>query len=162
MAWTLTTIAFCLTLGRFYIRWWKIKQLQLDDLFNGLALISLLCFIATYQAYLPIQYNFQLFLLGLGGYDVDDDQLLYIQKLNIANVVFFWMTIYLVKATFLALYWALFSVSKTFRVAWICVAMYTLISFLVTFFAIFWSCGTPSQIANVGTKPHSLYQALNC
>lgn len=150
MGWTLASTAICLTFGRFYIRWRKIGRLGLDDILNGLALIALLCFMATYQAYLPIQYAYELFGLGLGGHDASDDQLLYIQNLNTANIVFFWITLYLVKGTFLALYWTLFNVSKTFRVAWNCVTAYTFISFLATFFAIFWSCGTPNKIANVG------------
>lgn len=104
----------------------------------------------TYQVYLPVQYNFQLFALGLGGYLPTEAQLSYINKVSNVNVAFFWLTIYFVKASFLALYWAIFEVSTKFRLAWMVVTAYTLISFLITFLAIFWSCGKPSQINNLG------------
>ncbi|KAF7960168.1 hypothetical protein EAE96_001766 [Botrytis aclada] len=149
LAWTLFSISTVLTLGRFYIRWQKGKSLHLDDIFNALALGSLLAFAITYQVYLPIQYNYQLYTLGLGGYLPSDDQLMYAQNVGIVNIVFFWVTIYLVKASFLALYWALFSVSIAFRRWWLAVAIYTGISFLATFFAIFWSCKTPSQLEDL-------------
>ncbi|KAF7933280.1 hypothetical protein BELL_0342g00090 [Botrytis elliptica] len=149
LAWTLFSISTVLTFGRFYIRWQKGKSLHLDDIFNALALGSLLAFAITYQVYLPIQYNYQLYALGLGGYLPSDDQLMYAQNVGIVNIVFFWVTIYLVKASFLALYWALFSVSSAFRKWWLAVAIYTGISFLATFFAIFWSCKTPSQLEDL-------------
>ncbi|TAQ87319.1 hypothetical protein B7494_g4369 [Chlorociboria aeruginascens] len=108
-------------------------------------------FLATYQAYFPISYNYELFALGFGGHSVTNDQIAYAQILNTANIFFFWITIYLVKAAFLALYWALFGVSNKFRRAWLCVTAYTVATFLVTFFSIFWSCGTPSKISNLAS-----------
>ncbi|KAF5875879.1 uncharacterized protein Bfra_002275 [Botrytis fragariae] len=150
LAWTLLSISTVLTFGCFYIRWQKGKSLHLNDIFNALALGSLLAFAITYQVYLPIQYGYQLYALGLGGYIPSDDQLMYAQNVGIVNIVFFWVTIYLVKASFLALYWALSSVSNAFRKWWLAVAIYTGISFLATFFAIFWSCKTPSHLEDVG------------
>ncbi|KAF7922380.1 uncharacterized protein EAE97_011122 [Botrytis byssoidea] len=135
LAWTLFSISTVLTFGRFYIRWQKEKSLHLDDVFNALALGSLLAFAITYQVYLPIQYNYQLYALGLGGYLPSDDQLMYAQNVGIVNIVFFW--------------WALFSISNAFRKWWIAVAIYTGISFLATFFVIFWSCKTPSQLEDL-------------
>ncbi|APA13286.1 hypothetical protein sscle_10g080560 [Sclerotinia sclerotiorum 1980 UF-70] len=149
LAWTLFCISTVITFGRFYIRWEKTKRLHLDDAFNGFALAALVGFIVTYQIYLPIQYNYQLYALGIGGYLPSDGQLLYVQNVSIVNVAFFWVTIYLVKASFLSLYWALFSVSNSFRKWWFVVAAYTLISFLATFLAIFWSCKTPTQLENL-------------
>ncbi|EDN98989.1 predicted protein [Sclerotinia sclerotiorum 1980 UF-70] len=132
-----------------------------DDAFNGFALAALVGFIVTYQIYLPIQYNYQLYALGIGGYLPSDGQLLYVQNVSIVNVAFFWVTIYLVKASFLSLYWALFSVSNSFRKWWFVVAAYTLISFLATFLAIFWSCKTPTQLENLAmTLPLGMLRAM--
>ncbi|TGO14303.1 hypothetical protein BTUL_0055g00530 [Botrytis tulipae] len=121
LAWTLFSISTVLTFGRFCIRGQKGKSLHLDDVFNALALGSLLAFAITYQVYLPIQYNYQLYALGLGGYLPSNDQLIYAQNMGIVNIVFFWRS----------------------------QSNYTAISFLATFFAIFWSCKTPSQLEDL-------------
>jgi hypothetical protein len=129
----------------------------LDDIFNGFALASLLVFITTYQVYFPTQYEYELYALGLGGYLPTDEKLSYINAVNEVNVVFFWVTIFFVKASFLSLYWVIFGVSKRFRLAWMLVVGYTVVSFLAIFLAFFWSCGTPSQISNLGMIPPSKF-----
>lgn len=79
-----------------------------------------------------------------------DHQLYIANLISIPNIVFFWVTIYCVKASFLSLYFVIFGVSKKFRMAWWAVAAYTFAAFLATFFAIFWSCGPPTKLTSVG------------
>ena len=55
-----------------------------------------------------------------------------------------WVTLYLVKASFLALMWCVFSVSAGFRKAWWIVTVYTFITFWIIFLSRFWQCGGPS------------------
>ncbi|PQE24481.1 hypothetical protein CJF30_00009963 [Rutstroemia sp. NJR-2017a BBW] len=118
LAWTLFSISAVLTFGRFYLRWKKAYRFYWDDIFNALALGSLLIFLITYQIFLPIDYNAELYELGVGGHVTTNDQWLYASDVNFANASFFWITLYCVKGSFLALYWELFSVSSGFKKAW--------------------------------------------
>ncbi|PQE21304.1 Pth11-like integral membrane protein [Rutstroemia sp. NJR-2017a WRK4] len=74
---------------------------------------------------------------------------LYASDVNFANASFFWITLYCVKGSFLALYWELFSVSSGFKKAWYIVATFTGLTFLMTFASIFWICGSPKDIHNL-------------
>lgn len=56
-----------------------------------------------------------------------------------------WTTLYLVKATFLALVQAIFSISARFRIAWWIVTIYTFTTFWPVFLSEFWQCGKPSS-----------------
>lgn len=102
-----------------------------DDVFNGLALLSLLAFCSTYQIYGPSKYNVQLYEEGINlkdtAYDFDK-----LKKFNDATIMIFWCVIHFVKASFLALYWMLFELSRKFRIAWWILAVYTTMSFLIT------------------------------
>ncbi|KAF2638105.1 hypothetical protein P280DRAFT_91111 [Massarina eburnea CBS 473.64] len=150
VAWIFTTLALLLTLGRFHIHWRKNRHFGWDDYFNGLALIFLLGFTITYQLFVPIEYNAELYALGLGGKRPTHQDVALDRKLNVANIVLFFCTIYAVKASFLALYWQMFEVSTKFRIAWILVSVYTVVSFLASFLAIFWNCGSPEHFLEDG------------
>lgn len=150
LAWTLCSLDIVLTFGRLYIRRRKVRKLLWDDILNGVALVALIAFIATYQVYLPSEHNIELYGLGLSGSAPTKEQMIFSLKLNMANVVLFWIVIYLVKSSFLALYWTVFSVSSGFRKAWGLVATYTVISFCATFLALFWHCGHPKGVVDPG------------
>ena len=62
---------------------------------------------------------------------------------------------YLVKASFLALCWYVFSPSASFRKAWWVVAIYTFLTFWPVFLSELWQCGSPSQYADVQACTHS-------
>lgn len=55
-----------------------------------------------------------------------------------------WATLYLVKASFLALIWHVFNVSAGFRKAWWIVTIYTFVTFWIIFLSELWQCGDPS------------------
>ena len=69
-------------------------------------------------------------------------------QLSTAEGLLLWMILYLVKAAFLALSWAIFKVSATFRRAWWIVTTYTFLTFWPVFLKAFWSCGRPSDYAD--------------
>lgn len=139
-----------ITFGRFYIRWRYIRKLQWDDVLNAAALVALIAFIATYQVYLPTEYNAELYGLGLSDVAPTEKDIIFSLKMNLANVMLFWIVIYLVKASFLALYWTLFRVSPGFRKAWWAVAIYTCISFCAIFVATLWQCNNPKSVFDPG------------
>ena len=60
-----------------------------------------------------------------------------------------WCTLYLVKASFLALMWTIFNISLGFRRAWLVVTVYTFITFWPVFFSALWQCGNPSDYDNI-------------
>ena len=68
-------------------------------------------------------------------------------KYELAGDMLFWTTLYLVKATFLALIRNIFNVSERFRRAWWVVTIYTAISFWPIFLSELWQCGPPSDYA---------------
>ncbi|PVI01524.1 hypothetical protein DM02DRAFT_704925, partial [Periconia macrospinosa] len=144
-AWIFTTIAILLTLGRFYLHRQNTKRWRWDDYLNSLALLSLIGFTTTYHLFAPIVNSAQLYLQNRGGKLPTDQVVRVALKINAANNVFFFCTIYLVKASFLALYWQIFEVSRRFRCVWCGVTTYTVVSFLASFLSLFWQCGRPEH-----------------
>lgn len=64
-------------------------------------------------------------------------------RVNAANTLLFWCCIYSAKASFLALYWHIFSYSTKFRVAWAVGAAFIPACFGITFMWSFFLCGDP-------------------
>jgi hypothetical protein len=146
----MTGLAIVLTVGRFAIHWRKNRKIRWDDNLNGAALLTMIGFIITYQLYVPIEYNAELYALGLSDHaptnrDIDLDM-----KYQMANILLFWLTIYLVKASFLALYWQIFEVSQGFRKAWGVIAAFTGLGFVLTLIGVFCHCGKPQDFLNLG------------
>ena len=122
--WTFTSVAIILTIGRLFLRW-KHTRMYLDDLFNGLALVCLIGYSACYDLYL----------------ESDNDATA--GKLNITISLLLWTSLYLVKASFLALCWNIFKVSTRFRKVWLCVVVYNLLTYIAIMVWITWPCYTP-------------------
>ena len=150
VAWTFTVTALLLTIGRFGIHWRKTRKFGWDDYFNAIAVVFLFVLIVTYQLYVPIQYNAQLYALGLSNQAPTGRDVILYMKLDYANIIMFFCVIYSVKASFLALYWQIFEVSQSFRVAWWGITSYTIVSFLISLLAIFWKCGSPAHMLDTG------------
>lgn len=144
----MTALAILVTIGRFRIHWVKSKTFGWDDYLNGIALIFLLVFTVTYQIYFPIDYQAQLYSLGLVDQPPKIQDVYLDMKIYIANAFMFFGVIYSVKASFLALYWKIFHISNKFRIAWWFVTVYTVLSFLLTFFSLFWQCGSLSDFGD--------------
>ena len=128
--WTIASVALVLTCGRFYIRW-KYSQINWDDICNG---VALLCLVANYAVFDV-------------GWVTDRDQTLHWRSLT-ATSMLFWTTLWLVKASFLALCWLIFEVSNGFRKAWWIVVAYTFLTYWPLFLWIIWECGEASDYDN--------------
>jgi len=132
------------------MHWAKLKKTRFDDLFNVSAVVFLIAFMVTWQRYVPLELPAQLYEAGKtdvppsGDYDPLDSM-----KNDFANIVVFWCCIYSVKASFLALYWQIFEVSRRFRVAWAALTAYVVLSFFVTTLSVFWHCGSPATLMNI-------------
>ena len=149
LAWTLGSIAIVATFGRFYLRFKKLKKWGLEDLLNAVALAALICYFAMFDAVFPILLQIEDFSKGLTDSSPSDDQMRHANKLNLAAIMLFWITIYAVKGSFLATYRTLFSISHAFRRAQLPAIIYILISFLATVVGALWNCGSPSLIFDV-------------
>lgn len=112
--------------------------------------MTLIAFDSLDQALSQFQYDLTLDSLGQASIVPSDAEVRRALKINLAEIVFFWVTQYLVKGAFLALYWTIFRVSRAFRMAWWPVALFTLASFLATFMAAFWQCGNPAILSDPG------------
>ena len=144
-----TALGVGLTIGRFYLHWHKRESARpaslWADYLNGAACVFLLGYIGTQASYLPLFYQLQLFARRQGPPPTYDMMVTYF-RVEFAQFLLFWMVIYLVKFSFLALYYALFAISKPFRAAWWGVTAFTVLAFLVDFLASLWDCGSPSGL----------------
>jgi hypothetical protein len=136
------------------MNWQRLRRLRIDDVFNGIAVVFLLAFMATWQAYAPLEYPAQLYAAGLTDALPPEYDIIEAMKIDFANLVLYWCTIYSVKASFLALYWQIFEISRRFRLAWFALTIYMVVSFLVTVFCLFWHCGSPATLIDPGTHFH--------
>ena len=82
--------------------------------------------------------------------NADSNSALYWQ-LQLAGNMLLWTTLYLVKASFLALIWTIFKVSAGFRRAWWAVTTFTFLTFWPIVLSEFWHCGGPSEYASAQT-----------
>lgn len=121
---TCLALTIVVTLSRFYLRC-KYRILEWDDFFNGLALMCLIGY-----SVLP---------------DSDDQTDPSYWKLQLADNMLIWVTLWLVKASFLALIWSIFNISKGFRRAWWIAMIFTFLAFWPCFFNNLWQCGLPSK-----------------
>ena len=104
----------------------------------------------TWQRIVPIALEYQYYEMGVSNKVPPSLDMQEVLIYNSANLVLFWCLKYAVKASFLALYWHIFELSRRFRIAWVLLTLYTTLSFLVTLMAIFWHCGTPDTFMSQG------------
>ena len=97
----------------------------LDDLFNGLALVCLIGYSASYDIWIR-----------------SDDEPTE-TKLSVVVGLLQWTTLYLVKASFLALCWTIFSVSTKFRKLWLFVVAYNFLTYVAIMVWVTWPCYRP-------------------
>lgn len=105
---------------------------------------------AIFEIYIPIEYNAILYSKGLSNRPPTDVEAVRDMKMNIATIILFFLIIYSVKASFLALYWEIFQISQRFRIAWFALTGYMGVSFIVTLITIFTRCGAAKDFANLG------------
>ena len=149
--WTMCAAGVLLTIGRFYLRWRKMRGLGYDDILNGAAALFLIALMITSQIYLPNEYDLELHDLGFIDTEPPAFDEAFNLKLTIAALILFWVVMFSVKASFLALYWHLFRVSKRFRIAWWITAVYTALSFVIIFLSILLRCDyKPQDMGNPG------------
>jgi hypothetical protein len=142
-------VCILLTTGRLIIRWKNLRRLSLDDIFNAVAAVLVVPFFIITLVTLPIDNKSQLHFLGYVDEGPTPADIEFRYQLSLASVLLFWLIIYAVKASFLALYWQIFAISTTFRIVWWLVAGYTAVSFLVSWLAVFWQCGSPSHLLHL-------------
>ena len=147
----MTAISVLLTAGRLILRWQSNARIGPDDWLNTLAAVLCIPFAIVTMQYLPDQYWAQRYYLGLGGRLPTLEEQILANKLELVTLFFFWIIIYLVKASFLALYWHLFRVSSRFLIVWWCTTGFIALSFLITMISILWKCGNPVHILDLGT-----------
>jgi hypothetical protein len=150
MLWTCVTIAVAITAGRLIIRFRKLRRLGTDDCLAALATVFMLAYAITWQEYIPSDYEMQLFKMKIIKSTTAMQRPARSMKLNLANGIMFWCTMYTVKASFLALYWSIFRVSKGFRKAWWCASVYITLSFTATILIRLFPCGRVQDVVNPG------------
>lgn len=150
MMWTSVAIAVAITAGRLAIRFRKLRRLGTDDCLAALAMVFMLAFAITWQEFTPSDYEMQLFKMKKIKSTNAMQRPARSMKLNLANGIMFWCTMYTVKASFLALYWSIFRVSKGFRKAWWCATIYMTLSFIAIILVRLFPCGRVQDVVNAG------------
>lgn len=129
--------------------WRKFQKLTLDDIFHGLAFLFLLTSGIVWSVYVQMierEANEQPNAAAKAiAFDVPTRL-----RYGFSILALYWGIVYSVKASFLALYWRLFSISIRFRTAWGCVVAFVGISGLITIFSNLWYCGSPSNLMDPG------------
>ena len=149
LCWTLTGLAVLLKIGRYIVRYKLALQFQLDDCIHGLATIILVALGGTYTSFIPLNHIIENWQDGNLAAPSNSDLHRYWQ-LEIAIAMQFWLVIYLVKFAFLMFYRKLFGVSQNFLVAWWLVSAFTILTYLMIIISIFWACGVPQNLFNLG------------
>ena len=65
--------------------------------------------------------------------------------------MFLWTILYLVKASFLALCWCIFSVSARFRLIWWMISIFTFLTYWPILLGELWACGSPAAFSDPAT-----------
>lgn len=146
--WTFAGIDVALTAGRYYIRRTRTsKRLRWDDFLHGVALVCLIALSAVSSYELPAVFN----VLGFQPEESvpTDAQVLKYIKLNMVQNMLFPTVLFSVRLSFLAMYWNIFQLVDSFRIAWYCVTTYICVAFLATLLCNLWICGSPSQLINL-------------
>lgn len=151
LIWVFTGSGIVLTAGRYIIRLKTVKTFKADDYVHGLALIVLICYVSTYTVMLPLNYAVEFWIAGTGKPPSEADLRRFVH-LEIAIATQFLVVMYLVKLAFLLFYWSIFNVSRLFMKAWWLVTIFTLLTFLANFIAVFWSCVTPRDFLVLGVS----------
>ena len=121
------------------------------DVFNGLAATFLVAFFACWQAYVPAEYTLALKM----NEDMEADIFVWHDfhynpynhlNMNIATSALYWACIYSAKATFLAMYWTIFSMDPPFRLWWNFAALYIFAAFVATIMMRFTLCGEVKHV----------------
>lgn len=146
----MSVLAISLTIGRLLIRWRKIHALRCDDVLNASAALLLIPFNVTMFLCIDYPLQEQLYMLGLRQDPPEPVQITYMLRLHLAFNLMFWVVIYLVKASFLALYWHLFEISTRFRIVWWVTAAFTAVGFLTSILLFLWHCGSPAKLLDEG------------
>ena len=113
-----------------------------------MALIMFITLVAVFEVDLSTTFKLQ---IASGNAALTSEQMDYSITLQLVVDMIFWLVIFFVKASFLATYWALFNVSRRFRIAWWAVAFYTFASGWALFLAPLWVCGAPSKATSFKT-----------
>ena len=111
-------------------------------------MLSLLAFNGISMINYPLSAKIQKFASGTGPEPSPSDFDLFFRSI-VALEITFWVTLYCVKTSFLLLYYVIFRVSRPFKIAWLAVLAYTILSFLACILVSFWTCGSPSELFNL-------------
>jgi hypothetical protein len=154
VAYIAASVSILLTAGRLVMHQRTSGRLRVDDIFNAIAAVLVVPFIAICLVALPIESEAQRYALGMEEAPPSMSELQYANTLTFTSLTLFWLIIYAVKGSFLSLYWHIFAVSSRFRIVWWLTAGYTATSFCITFLSVFWICGSPSKVNDIGKGPH--------
>ena len=149
VAWTFAGIAVALSAGRYAIRLRTGSGLHWDDLFHGLALLTLVIHHIIYTAVTPQVYDSSAHITTPEANPSPADVSKFL-RLKFATLMLLWITFYLIKASFLAFYRELFGVSGVFLRAWWAVIGLTFVTFWIGFLSLLWMCGAPLDLFVAG------------
>ena len=137
-----------LTIGRLVIRWRNLGRLFVDDYLNCVAATLIIPYSTILLLCLPILIRAQ--KSDFGGEVPKMDEINFVTKLQLWFGLLLWLILYTVKASFLALFWQIFSISRRFRMVWWASTVFVTLSGCITIVSVLWRCGDPSRPEDYG------------
>ncbi|KAI1171829.1 hypothetical protein F4777DRAFT_564153 [Nemania sp. FL0916] len=142
--WTLAAVTTVLFIGRLSIRCILVKTFHLDDFFSAVAWFVMV--LAIIVATLPNPINYKSGAIIVGEVPTPPlpeliDITITLRKWNLAGELFFWIGLYCAKLSFLFLYRVVFGPNGRYRIAWIVVTTYIVLSFGICLIGVFGECG---------------------
>lgn len=166
IAWAGVALAGCFVVARTMIRLFTLSRLQVDDYWIYFAFITLVvnAILTTLQA--PHSYYLA---HGVAGLVPADEKFLYhgnkYVRYEFASIGLFWTTLWVVKASFLTLYWKLFEGLREYRRWWWGVVVFTASTYMGCWIASALNCHPPSLYFDFGEHAYALWQSpqrTNC
>lgn len=130
--WVFFALTAFLLICRLFIRAWLHRQLYWDDVFAIVAFVFLLGQLITISIISPAVYYFVDVKEGMAHSHEFDDQFTTMMKGLLAHAICYAICIYLVKASFMSLFWRLVRNIETFRKLWWVITIVCAVSFCVT------------------------------
>jgi glycerol uptake facilitator-like aquaporin len=131
-------------------RWRVYRRFQLDDLFSAAAAFLVIPYTAATLVDDKVQYEMEEYALGLSASPPSLERIQNAFKTEVAATVFMWLIIYAAKAAFLTIYWRASCGRRAARHAWFAAAGVTSLCFGIIFFSVFWVCGSPTRVGDLG------------
>lgn len=147
---TFAIVSVVLTVARLIRTWRNSNCFHLDSIFTATATFLVIPYTTGTLIDDQVQYEMQMYSMGWSSSLPTLERVRIAFKTEVACTVFFWLIIYASKATFLTIYWRTLCGRRVARMVWFVIASITALFFGIVFLSVFWVCGSPGRVGELG------------